>query len=848
MKTPMTVANEQSPLLSSIGAVPKEFKRARIRINEVDKVNSVTPRVERMKQRLIAVKSGIASDRVWYGLESYRLTEGEHDCIRRAKALANVFDKMPIFIREDELLVGQPTPFIRGAQVALELGPLHMLALLKNLKQASSTGSSAAEATLTEEDRDRLMEGAEYWAQPQNNHTKRVGEVFANYAGGQCLKNAEARLSMGGGALPSHLAPGADYGKVIEKGMNGIIDEAKEELARIRLIPTRLTKDDMEKVAFLESVVIVLEGSIRFAKRHAELAREMAANETNPARKKELEKIAEVCEWVPANPARSFHEAAQACWFVTVGHDIEKSQPNAFLGRMDQYLWDHYLKDTTDGKMTVQDAGEIIACLFLKYASLDPFLFLGLIGKRVHQDVAQANYIANITVGGIHRDGRDASNELSCLILQVAKQVKLHQPHVSLRWHRAMAPELLEKAIECTRDNGAGIPAWFNDRAGIEYLLDRGVAYDDARDWAICGCINIVYPKSFSWDRSGSWGFINHAKLFEMTLNDGVDPKTGYQLGPKTGDASKFTFEELLEAYRKQVVHYYDFMYGLAQASDKFVQEDRFYYPFVSSFLEDCIKTGKDCSRGGGRYQQLEAFSVIDRGIPDVADCLTAIKKVVYEDGVPMSELLDALKADFEGYEGLRQKLMAMPKYGNDDDEADEMAYNIWEFTKHKALSYRDNQNRRPCLFRQGAAWAQWAGRVIGALPNGRKAWTSLADASASPVQGCDVKGPTAVMNSVAKMDPMYMEGPLLNMKFVPSVLATKEGRDKFASLIGTYFDQGAFHVQFNVLDRDTLLKAKDKPEDYRSLVVRVAGYSAFWVELTPEVQDEIIDRTEQQF
>lgn len=850
MSVVLKADGSESSLLSTIGIDPRKLKRAKIRIDEVNKANCMTPRLEQLKDRLLANKSTIASDRAWYGLESYRMTEGEHPCRRRAKALANTFDKMPIFIRESELLVGQSTPYIRGAHPAIELGPLHFLALLKNVKQAASTGTSAQEAILTEENMARLQEAADYWAQPHNNPTKRLYEIFTAYAGGQCAKNAEARLSMGGGALPSHLAPGADYGKVLNIGVNGIIAEAREEIARIRRRPpAQVTIEDREKLEFLDSVVIVLEGIIRFAKRHAGLARELASSEANPERKKELEKIAEVCERVPANPARNFHEALQSCWFITVGHDIEKSQPNAFLGRMDQYLWPTYEKDMAEGKLSVQAASELLGALFLKIASLDPFLFLGLVGKRVHQDVAQANYIANITVGGITRDGRDASNELSCLILQVAKQVKTHQPHISLRWHRAMAPELLEKAIECTRDNGAGIPAWFNDRVGIEYLLDRGVSYEDARDWAVCGCINIVYPKAFAWDRSGSWGFINHAKLFEMALNDGIDPKTGHRLGPATGDPRTFqTFDGLMKAYKTQIDHYYDFMYGLARASDKAIQEDRLYYPFISSFLEDCIKAGKDCSRGGGRYQQLEAFSVIDRAIPDVADSLMAIKKVVYEGGVAMGALLDALKADFEGCEELQQKLLAAPKYGNDDDEADELAADIWDYTKFKALSYRDPQNRRPCLFRQGAAWSQWAGRTVGALPNGRKAWTTLADASASPVQGCDVKGPTAVMNSVAKMDPMYMEGPLLNMKFSPGILASREGRDKFANLVATYFDQGGFHVQFNVLNRDTLLDAKQNPDKYRSLVVRVAGYSAFWVELTPEVQDEIIYRTEQQF
>ena len=514
-------------------------------------------------------------------------------------------------------------------------------------------------------------------------------------------------------------------------------------------------------------------------------------------------------------------------------------------------MWPFYMNDINEGRLTRQEAAELIGCMFINWARLEPFLYIGLIGTRGHQDVAPANYIANITLGGITRSGKDASNELSCMVLHVCRQVKVHQPHISIRYHHAMAPEFLEKGIECNRDIGGGIPAWFNDRGMVEYLLDRGCTYDDARDAAMAGCINTAYGPSLAYIRVGGPGLINHAKLFELALNDGIDPWSKERLGPATGDPRNFkTFDDLLNAYKEQVHYFYECYHEYnKKMGPTYYTEDTDYFPFISALLQDCIKKGKDAVRGGVRYWELESAVFVDRALTDTADSLTALKKVVYDDkSATMDEVMKALEADFEGYEELRQKLQAAPKFGNDDDYADEIASHIWDWTKRQILEYRDTEGRRYVIFRQGAAWAAWAGGTTGALPNGRKAWTTLADASASPVQNCDTHGPTATLNSVAKLDPMYMEGPLLNMKFAPGILKSKEGRKKFGDMLGTYFDQGGFHVQFNILDKETLLEAKAHPEQYKNMVVRVAGYSAFWGELVPEVQDDIINRTDHSF
>lgn len=824
--------------------------RGKFPVEEINATNGFTPRVERLKQAFMDTRPCVDGERAWYMLESYKQTDGEHRAKRRAKAFANVLANMTIAIRDDELLVGGSTRFLRGALPNVELAPLNLLWLLNQHEhEPLTTASPTTQAELSDEDKQRLFAACDYWK--DKYAAKRAEETITALDGGMWKKVGEARMGMCQPYTPMLFTPGADYDKIFAVGFNGFIQEATEHIARIRGAAdgSALGAEDADKIEWLESVIIVLEAMIAHAHRYAALAREMAAQETDADRKRELEKIAEVCQWAPANPPRSFQEALQTYWFVAIGHDIEKANTNAYVGRFDQYMWPYYARDINEGRITRQEAAELLGCMFMKWTALEPFMFMGLLGKRFHQDIAQSNYFANVTLGGVGRDGKDASNELSCLILQVAKQLKTHQPHISIRHHRAMAPEFLQKGIECNRDHGAGIPAWFSDRVGTEYLLDRGCSWEDARDWAMAGCINTSYPKSFAWTRNAVVSFVNHAKLLELVLNDGMDPSTGVKLGCETGDPRKFeTWEQIVEAYKKQVDHFYELCMINYRAMEKIYYEDSEYFPFISAFLQDCIAAGKDATRGGGRYQQLEAWCFVDRGQQDTSDSLIAIKKVVFEDKkATLAELIDAINANFEGYEDLRQACLAAPKFGNDDEEADSLAAELWKNSVDKSQTYRDGQGRRFTMFRQGSAWSTWAGKSTGALPNGRKAGTSLADASASPQQGCDVKGPTATMNSVAKLDPMYMEGPLLNMKFAPGMLKKPAGAQKFAELMATYFDKGGSHVQFNILDKETLLEARKNPEKYRNLVVRVAGYSAFWVELTEAVQDEIISRTEQQ-
>ncbi len=834
---------------------------------EVDRLNGFTPRVQRLKRKWMDTISMVSSDRGYYYMESWKLTEGEHESVRVAKMFRNYCEKCRIDIRDDELLVGGITHWARGSQPRPESKPEPLLCRLQEQEEKLHTVSLAVAASIEEYDLKRLTEACEFfrdyfetlenrprgseplWLFKERRECRRV-PIPTEYDKARRLAfmampfQPDEPGSIQGLPSPS-LCLGCNYEKLLSKGVSGIIAEVEERIKRIKTKPRKdITPDDLEAIEVLRSWIIALEGMVTYSRRHAALAREKAATEKDLQRRRELLRIADVCENVPANPARDFQEALQTHWFVTLLQEIEKSYSNAVLGRLDQYCYPYYVKSINEGIYTRQECAELVGCLFMKWQSLESFTCW------VFQRMVPGSYIANLNVGGIDRFGKDASNELSTLILHVAMQVKTNQPHISLLYHRALAPEFVDKAIECTREHGGGIPAWFNQRVVLDFLLDRGIPLEEARhNGCIVGCVDIGTQNSYIWDRYGGVGFVNHAKLLELALNNGVDPFTGFQLGPDTGDPRDFkTFENLEEAYRYQVDYFAEYeLSKYAGMTKEQYWEDHAYAPFSSPLNDGCVERAKELHKGGMLYfDALCGGYWIDRSQSDACDSLLAMKKVVFDDKLAtMDEVLQALKDDFVGHEELRKKLMEGPAYGNDDDEADEFMCKWWNYTKEQTKYYRDFKGLRMCPHRNGNGWGSLSGMVTGALPDGRKAGMPLVDAAVSPRQGADRKGPTAMLNSAAKLDPENCNAPLLNMRFTPGPLKTKQGMKKFEQLLATYFDKGAAHVQFTILNRETLKDAKEHPENYRDLVVRVAGYSAFWVELTPEVQNEIISRSE---
>ncbi|MFC2017714.1 pyruvate formate lyase family protein [Chloroflexota bacterium] len=840
----------------------------RINAEPINRTNGFTPRVQASRKRYMEVVSKVSSDRVWYMIQSYKETEGQHPYIRRAKALANIWDNMAIDVFDYDLLIGNWTDAVRGAHMRMEFHFDQMKRLLL-ANEAAWTNSETQQALLSQQDSERLLEGAEYWAThfPDPETQERWDRIFSehdpdDWAGDLSYTGVvmrmernpkDKRFKMSGTKRVNHehgyaqitniQAAGANYGKILKVGYRGYLNEARQEIEKVKEVARGrdFTDDEKEKLAFCESAIIVTEAMIRHANRFADIAEEKAKMEKDPQRKKELLKAAETCRWVPENGARTFQEALQSVWFHILGIHMDKAMPNVFLGRFDQYTFPYYKADINEGRITRQEAAELIGCFIMKMAELEPYL------TPEHRAFIQGTNYENCTLGGVDIHNRDASNEISCLFLHVAKDLKMHQPYISLRYNPKMAPELLDKAFECARVHGAGIPAFFSDLVNIPYMLGRGHTIEHARDYAIAGCINAVYPNSFGWVR-GNIGFNNLAKIVELILHNGVDPRTGIKIGLETGDSRNMTFDELLEAWKKNVSYLINKQIDMFEVWDRegTTTKDTWPYPFISTFLDGCLQNGKDVTRYGNSPLIDDAHYGLDRCIQDASDSLMAIKKLVFEQKkYTMGEIIKACDANFEGYDKIRADCLAQPKYGNDDDEADELMNELWCYSRDLYLARKDYLGRRYIVYRQGSAVAHQAGKWTGALPNGRVAGVSLADASLSPMQGMDLKGPTAVINSVAKIDTTDMDGTLLNMKLCPSLVDKPGGMMKFKQMVKTFMEKGGQEIQFNILDKDMLLDAQKHPEQHRDLVVRVAGYSAFWVDLEKQVQDEIISRTE---
>jgi formate C-acetyltransferase len=802
-----------------------------INSGEMNGVNVLTDRVKKRKDEALGAKMHVCSARMRLWTQSWKETEEQPTNIRIAKALQKVMEEQPIVIRDGELIVGSQTKYIRGASPALEYSGNEWEDSIRD--SYSGYGYRDAGTEIAEEDLRNLLEDMDYWKDKSVAHTvkdlrrKALGSLGNDYIEARLLSNQESRQ-------PS--AMGFAQELILKKGLSGIVAEARKELTNL----TGCTADQIRKVRFLEAAIIALEAATRFAERHAELARDLAKGEDDSVRKQELQRIAEVCEWVPAKPARTFQEALQSIWFAVLATIDEGLGLSNIIGRLDQYLYPFYENDIREGRISRQQAAELLGCFWIKMLELDSVREINL------KERSQGSQFVHVTIGGVREDGRDAANELSLLILEVARQLKVHQPHITFRYHDGVSQQFFMKALETTRDIGAGIPQFKNDNVVIPRMLALGIPLEDARNCESFGCSHETLTGR---GLIGQAFAMNSAKAFELALNNGIDPRTGKRLGLETGDPRNFgSFDELLDAFKKQ------FMCAL-QVCAKIgrlvfiVRGEKHPRPFLSAVQTDGIKKARDIYdlEGGAPYDVLNV-RIIDRGHQDIADSMVVIKKLVFEENkITMAELLDALAANFEGREDLRQMCLAAPKWGNDDDEADQVMKDVFEWTA-KAVESETNAWGKPLVSegRNGTAYHVWAGKTTGALPNGRLAWTHLADGGVSPMTGVDTKGPTAVINSVTKLDLTCTGSAVFNQKFPPGLLQGRDGIEKLSALTRTYFEQGGLHIQFNVLDRETLLDAKEHPKRHRHLLVRVAGYSARFVDLAPELQDEIISRTEQ--
>jgi pyruvate formate-lyase/glycerol dehydratase family glycyl radical enzyme len=812
-------------------------------IQETSKVNVLTERVKKRKQECNDAPRKILFQRARSLTASWKETEADPNRLRWGKAFARVLEDSPVIIRDGELIVGVETKDIRGAEIVPECNPYDVLEQLE-----TKTHRTMSEVMMASIDPDiaGIKEIANYWVGRSVNdivykaYETKMGESYKDLIDGR--KGKVAVLPDVNGTV--YKTQTIYNPRIMKDGLSGMIKKAKTEkqktLQKSQFVPNDYTAI-FHKLVILDVMIMTCEALIKFARKHADLARKMAKTEKDPVRKQELLQIAETCAWVPENPPRTFREALQFYWFIHLG--IRKEAPyhsGPCPGRMDDWLYPYYKKDVEEGKLTRQEAAELIGLIWVKLNEMQ------MVSGSYFEKEAAGSLLQQVTLGGITLDGKDATNDVSFLILEVAQQVKMPQPGIYIRVHNGMDHDFLVKAIEVNRETRGGIPAFLNDRIAIRNFLATGYAYEDAVEWSAAGCLSYVVSHCNLASKIAAYIIV--PKVLEIALNGGVDPRTGMKCGPETGDITKFTsIEQLYEAFWTQ----YD--YFVEKGTKEYwvgysCKVEHLGTPVTSLLIEDCLERGLDVYEGGERYPEM-GVCFGQRGCVDVADAFAAIKKLVFEDKkYTMAHMMKALKANWEGYEDVHQACLQAPKYGNDDDYVDDI-FNYVSLKANEIILQKPNPaTGRPWRVSRPALTGHYpAGEVTGALPNGRKAKTPLYDAGLSPMVGADVNGPTALIKSATKVDqlPWNMDSMVLNMKLSPSMIQSRPSIEKVLSMLKTFFDRGGWHIQFNITSREDLLAAKKNPEQWKSLIVRVAGYSAYFVDLPPAVQDEIIARTE---
>jgi pyruvate formate-lyase/glycerol dehydratase family glycyl radical enzyme len=795
----------------------------------------LSERLSRWKEAMLNAKPKVCVDQAKLAMESWRETEGEDIEIRRAKLLKKVLENVPIAIYDFDLVVGRETEHLLGANPFIDTSPEYLPEIMSG--EDITINGPVVKGVISCEERDILKECCSLFiGKTAPEHAEKAWHsVLGTWA--QDLEEARGMDP----PLKDMVIPGqtvsSNWEKVLGKGLRGIVQEAEANIQRFM----EMQETDIEKLYFWQAVIITCEAVINYARRYAELARRLAEGEQSTERRSELEEIAKMCEWVPENPARTLHEAVQSIIFVELGRRLEHPDTNHSLGRIDQFLWPYFDRDVSDGHLTLEGAAELIGRLI---ASLSAHI---VVRHGIRADACQTSFVeTKINVGGVDRDGEDAANELSYLILHMVGLLRLPEPHVTFRWHPGTPRWLLLKALETNTKVKGGIPQFESDTHVIQKWVERGVSLEEARDWYSQGCVTVGIPNKIETYASTGMGCINLALFLDLALHNGVAPVTGKRLGLETGDPHTFkTFEDVLEAFKTQhefIVRRLLWLASLTQA----VEERYVRMPFTSSLMPGCVEKGKDVLCVDSDY----LLTLSDRAIVDVADSLTAIKKLVFDEKrLTMNELLEALDSNFEGERGeeIRQLCLAAPKFGNDIDEADWMVRDIGRFSGNVIRSYKAPYGSYR-IIRDGLSWHYHGGKGVGALPNGRKSGEPLNDGSISPMRGIDKFGPTAVLNSVIKAGFKESDMTVLNQKFPATIMQSPENREKLAALTDTFLRSGGQHVQYNVVDAQELREAKEHPEMYRDLVVRVGGFSTYFVNLTPEVQDEIISRTEQGF
>lgn len=784
---------------------------------------SYMDRINKLRDRVVNATPTMDIENALILTKSFKKTEALPREMRKAQAFKDVCSEKTITIWDNELIVGCSGKMARGGVLCADVC---WSVLDKELETISNRPYDPF--YISEEDKKLFKEEIKpYWL-GRSNFEKWEAQAPQDIV--DLKENAVIYIDRKAVRGPGELTPA--YDELLRDGMDGIIAYIEQKKSEYDLSKP----NHYPRIAYLNAMITAAEGMKILGERYREEALRMAALESDETRRGELEKIAKVFSQIPARPARNFHEAIQFVYLYHSSIFMEQNAASYNLGRIDQYLYPFYKADLEAGQITPEEAQEFFCCTWVKLA--EPCLF---------QDGVTAEYangytmFQNVCAGGIDKFGQDAVNDLSYMVIQASMDTMLYQPSLSVRYNLAKNPDsFLRKCADCI-NTGNGFPAFHNDEIGIRMMQNKGVPLHEAYDWNPCGCVETNLSGRIRGYVSAD---VNLGSTVEFIMNRGVHRKSGKKLGLDTGDPRNFTtYQEFLYAAKQQIDYIIKKVVEANNVLDE-VWDDR-PVPFISLTFRNCIDTATDYTHGGTKYKC--GNGIIYDGIADFINSIAAVKELVFDKkSVTMDELIQALDADFEGFEAIQKKCLDAEKYGNDLDNPDQVAAELMTYIAVNTNSQDSKYGKLMSGVLPVTAHVP-LGKVVGALPSGRKAWTTLTD-GLSPTGGTDVNGASAVLKSVAKIPhDLFSSGTLLNMKLSSELMKDERGLANLMSLLKSACSLGVFHAQFNVVDKKVLMEAQKRPEEYKDLLIRVAGYTAYFVELCPEVQDEIIHRTVQE-
>lgn len=782
----------------------------------------MNPRIKRLRKESVETPATLSIERALIETAFYKENYGKYSLpVLRAKNFYEICAKKTIYIGEDELIVGERGPKPKAVPTFPEL-TCHSVEDLHVLDTRELQTYHISQEDIDTYEREVIP----YWegkTQRERIFNHVSDEWKEAYHAGVFTEFMEQRAA-------GHTAMD---GKMYQEGLLDVKKRIQKALDSLDFIHDPEATDKQQE---LDAMAISCDAAILLAERHAKLAEEMATKCEDPKRKKELEKIAEVCHWVPAHAPRDFQEAIQMYWFVHLGTVTELNGWDSMNpGHIDQHLYPFYKKGLEDGSLTYETAKELLSCLWIKFNNQPAPPKVGITAR----ESGTYNDFTNINLGGIDKNGKSGVNPLSYMMLEIQEELHELQPGLSIHISENTPDDFLIEGIKVIRQ-GHGYPSIFNPDTYVQELVRQGKTLEDAREGGCSGCIEVG---AFGKEAYLLTGYLNTPKILEITLNNGVDPLTGKKIGLETGDPRDFkSFEELYEAWHKQMVYFVDLKLAVNNYIERMFS---LYAPatFLSLFIDDCIAKGKDYYSGGARYN---TTYIQCTGLGTITDCFTTIKKHVFEDKrYTMDQLLKAIGNDWKEEEPMRLYIRNhTPFFGNDDDYADDIAVRVYDDLVNAIEGRPNTRGGKTQLNMLSTTCHNYFGQMCGASVNGRFAHFAISDGT-SPAHGSDANGPTCVIRSLGKLDQTKSGGTLLNVRFIPALLRRDKDLQKFADLIREYFRLGGHHIQFNIVDSETLKKAQLNPEEFKDLLVRVAGYSDYFNDMTAQLQNEIIARTE---